>query len=201
MYRRSHPKTSPWHFVNVPQGIRTIDLTRDCSGPEGCATSQVELRRRQLKSHDPSIDKVLALRVLLHAVGDEHQPLNVTSENGNRGGNDIKGRFMGREISMHAVWDSALLASAGLPWQDVTKDLEQKITSGERRKWSRGRHVSWANESLAISRDSKTGYDGQKSGFEFSEAYAEENLPVVYDRLSRAGVRLALLLNEIFAAR
>ena len=201
VYRRSHPETSPWHFVNVPTGARTVDLAHDCTGAEGCATSQVELRRRQLRSHDPAIDKTLALRVLLHAVGDEHQPLHVTVENGDRGGKQIKGHFLGREISMHAIWDSALLASAGRSWQDTATDLQQKISVQQRRRWSHDSRLSWANESLAISLDPKTEYDGQKNGFEFSDAYVQANLPVVFDRLSRAGVRLAYLLNDTLSGR
>ena len=102
---------------------------------------------------------------------------------------------------MHAIWDSALLASAGRSWQDTATDLQQKISVQQRRRWSHDSRLSWANESLAISLDPKTEYDGQKNGFEFSDAYVQANLPVVFDRLSRAGVRLAYLLNDTLSGR
>ena len=200
VYRRDHPQTSPWHFVNVPAGATRIDLRRDCSGPEGCATAQVELRIKQLRVHDPSIDKAFALRVLLHSLGDEHQPLHVTEANGDKGGNQLHGKFLGKETNFHAVWDSRILAAEDRPWQDEAVDLERKIAPQQRRRWTSGSHVSWADESLAISLDPATQYVGQKNGFDLGEDYQRDHLPVVTEQLSRAGVRLGYLLNDIFAA-
>lgn len=196
VYRRTHSETSPWHFVNVPPGAKSVDLKRDCAGTEGCATSQVELRLTQLRSRDPGVDKTAALRVLLHALGDEHQPLHVTPENGDKGGNAIKGHFMGREISMHAVLDSALLSKDGRPWQEIASDLERRVTARQRRQWTRGKRVSWADESLALSLDPRTGYVGLTDGFELGADYERAMLPVVFDRLSRAALRLGKLINE-----
>ena len=55
--------------------------------------------------------------------------------------------------------------------------------------------VDWATESyqLAIS----NAYDVPKDG-RLGQDYFDKNIPVVNDRLSIAGVRLALLLNVIF---
>jgi len=52
----------------------------------------------------------------------------------------------------------------------------------------------WANESLAITLDPATQYVGVHH-FDLGADYEKPELPIVNDRLSRAGVRLGNLLN------
>lgn len=52
-------------------------------------------------------DRDVALRFLVHFVGDLHQPLHLTGRN--RGGNDVKVHFEGRLNKLHSVWDSQII--------------------------------------------------------------------------------------------
>jgi hypothetical protein len=57
-------------------------------------------------------DKAQALKFLGHFVGDIHQSLHVGCAE-DKGGNTIRVRFIGKETSLHAVWDGGLIASLG----------------------------------------------------------------------------------------
>jgi hypothetical protein len=62
-------------------------------------------------AQDPSAslaDKQLALRFVVHLVGDLHQPLHV-GKCCDKGGNDVKVTWFGKPTNLHAVWDSALV--------------------------------------------------------------------------------------------
>ncbi|KAJ9091752.1 hypothetical protein QFC19_008962 [Naganishia cerealis] len=52
-------------------------------------------------------EKDIALRFLIHFVGDMHQPLHLTGRM--RGGNDAIFNFEGRRRSLHSVWDSGII--------------------------------------------------------------------------------------------
>lgn len=106
---------------------------------------------------------------------------------------------MGRQTNMHQVWDSGIIRNAGEPWHEIAGELDRKITPAERQRWSASRPLDLANESLAIANDPRTEYVVREAPFELGEEFEHRELPVVYDRLSRAGVRLAALLNEAFA--
>jgi hypothetical protein len=64
-----------------------------------------------------------------------------------------------------------------------------------------GKVEVWATESLLAAReayqDPKTG-NRIKSGTKLGDEYQAKNLPVVRQRLAQAGVRLAIVLNEVF---
>ncbi|KAI8924932.1 phospholipase C/P1 nuclease domain-containing protein [Entophlyctis helioformis] len=47
-----------------------------------------------------------ALKFVIHFLGDLHQPLHATGRD--RGGNDAKVSFNGRQTSLHAVWDTSM---------------------------------------------------------------------------------------------
>ncbi|KAH8976440.1 phospholipase C/P1 nuclease domain-containing protein, partial [Lactarius hatsudake] len=48
------------------------------------------------------------LKFLIHFVGDMHQPLHLTGRD--RGVNGVKVSFDGRNMNLHSVWDTSLIA-------------------------------------------------------------------------------------------
>ena len=73
--------------------------------------------------------------------------------------------------------------------------LEETIGAEQRTVWSTLDPVQWANESyrLALSNAYPIPKDGR-----IGQDYLDKNIPVVNERLSMAGVRLAALLNDVF---
>jgi hypothetical protein len=72
--------------------------------------------------------------------------------------------------------------------------LVRQITLAKRRHWSRGDPVAWANESYRIA--VRTLYGRLPHSRVLSESYEAIALPIVNEQLERAGVRLAVILNE-----
>lgn len=79
-------------------------------------------------------ERDVALRFLVHYVGDLHQPLHLTGRA--RGGNDVKVHFEGRLNKLHSVWDSQILNkhlrelsnyTGGLPSYRIESALRGKI--------------------------------------------------------------------------
>ncbi len=56
--------------------------------------------------------------------------------------------------------------------------------------------LDWANESLAIANSPEVDYADHGKPFALGADYQQKQLPVIYDRLSRAGVRLGGLLTQ-----
>ena len=52
----------------------------------------------------------IALRFVVHLVGDIHQPLHAGHRK-DRGGNEIHVKFQGRKVRLHKLWDTSLIKS------------------------------------------------------------------------------------------
>ena len=137
------------------------------------------------------------MKFLIHIVGDIHQPLHA-SDSRDRGGFDTYGEFLGRTMRLHNVWDVGILSIETRTWDVVATALHGSVSPDDRQAWSQTAPLDWANESLAISLAPATRTAFAGGTFSLGEDYAREKLPVVYDRLSRAGIRLGTVLNEAF---
>ncbi len=99
--------TRPWHFVNLPIGDCSYDAPRDC--PQGqCLVVALERQLALLASDAPDVQRLLALKYVVHLVGDLHQPLHAGHLE-DRGGNRYQVQAFGNGTNLHALWDSALL--------------------------------------------------------------------------------------------
>ncbi|HOW18512.1 MAG TPA: S1/P1 nuclease, partial [Phycisphaerae bacterium] len=139
-------------------------------------------------------EKNEALKFLIHFVADAHQPMHVARAR-DRGGNDVRVKFLGKPLNLHQVWDFALLEAAGKPWPEYTRDLEAGLTAERVARWTSTDPLVWANESyrLAVEHAYAIPDDGR-----LGRDYFERNIRIVNERLAMAGVRLAVMLNAIF---
>ncbi len=188
---RSQPEyrhTNTWHWVTIPDGQTYATIERK---PEGDVVEATERMVAMLKSDTASLaGKRLALRYLIHLVGDLHQPLHVG--NGvDKGGNDLQVRWKGKGSNLHRVWDSGII--------DVMSkgraDLLAQLTPLDRRmlrSWQRGSTADWAQECIALRPSIYT----VRPGDDLTEAYAKAQWGTVRTQLQKAGARLAWLLNN-----
>lgn len=70
-------------------------------------------------------DSGLALRLLVHFVGDVHQPLHLTSRE--RGGNGDPVIFEGRRTNLHSVWDGLLVGKKVREMRNYTVALPSYV--------------------------------------------------------------------------
>jgi hypothetical protein len=204
-HRRDVKGSGPWHYVDVPLDQDRYD--DKFSGPEpekGFIVPKIREFRAILKDPSRPVEvRRLALRFLLHLIEDLHMPLHV-GDNHDRGGNDTQVQFFDQGSNMHRVWDSNILEHAGRDEDKWLADLIAMDTEEARTKVMGGTVEDWATESLLLARAAyKDPATGQKikSGQKLGEAYQVANLPIARQRLYRAGIRLAIVLNEEFPER
>jgi hypothetical protein len=194
---------TPWHYVTL-NGI-----IYDHAPSEGDALEALNRFSKTLQ--DPNADradKQLALRFIVHLVGDLHQPLH----NGkccDKGGNDVKVSWFGKPTNLHAVWDSQLVDEEQLSFTELAAKLERHISNRQLIDWWDINPRDWISESAEI-RDGlypppappKKGQKLKKGQVllpDLSYSYVYKFTPVMERRLSQGGVRLAAYLNAIFA--
>ena len=196
---------SPWHYVTL-NGI-----TYDHAPSEGDALEALNHFKQVLQDPKANLaDKQLALRFVIHIVGDLHQPLHV-GKCCDRGGNDVKVTWFGKLTNLHAVWDSALPDEEQLSFSELAAKLEPHISDRQLIAWWDINPRDWISESAEY-RDSlyPTAADmpkpkgekvkkGQPVLPDLSFSYAYRFTPLIEQRLSQAGVRLAAYLNWVFA--
>jgi nuclease S1 len=194
---------TPWHYVTLNGAIY------DHAPGEGDALEALDHFSTVLKDPNASReDKQLALRFVVHLVGDLHQPLHV-GKCCDKGGNDVKVTWFGKPTNLHAVWDSQLVDDEQLSFTELAAKLKRHISNADVIKWWDVDPRDWTSESAEI-RDTlyppparpKKGQKvkkGQPLLPDLSYGYVFKFTPVMERRLSQGGVRLAAYLNALFA--
>ena len=138
-------------------------------------------------------DKAFYLRMLVHFVGDLHQPMHV-GRSEDRGGNDIKVLWFGKKSNLHKVWDSEMINGYQMSYSELADNLPI-YTPDEQDAVVNTTVLDWMHESQA---HAKQIYGSVEQGESLSYAYQQKHFTLVRDRLYKAGLRLAKLLNDIF---
>ena len=166
------------------------------SPAEGDALTALErfaaiVRNRQ-KTRD---ERTLALRFIIHIIGDLHQPLHVG--NGiDRGGNDVKVTWFGEQSNLHSVWDSKMIDRQGLSFTEYTQRLDQRLTAEQTISGLDARPETWIGESAKLCDRLYpcTGEQASALGY----AYLYQHLPTVETCLQQSGIRIAAYLDVLF---
>lgn len=204
-------RMSKWHYVN--QDLCTSPEHPICSDGN-CAPARiewaVEVLRSAPRSTSPSDQVQTALRVLIHLIGDVHQPLHAV-DNHDGGGNDvlITNRSCGSltdrpgsSCKLHAYWDSTLVKSLTRGATEVQRAHEWSASFSTPPADSSDPWV-WARESHAISRQSVYNFGpsactAKLRAVTASTDYDRRASVIVQQRLTSAGKRLARVLNSVY---
>ncbi|WP_145205916.1 S1/P1 nuclease [Sphingobium sp. B2] len=182
-------KANPWHYVTVREGD---DYKVTDAPTEGDAMTALTRFTATLRDPQASADhKRLALRFIVHIIGDLHQPLHAGGGN-DRGGNDFKVTWFGRPSNLHSVWDSAMIEQRSLSYLELAGWLSRSITPAQVVAWNERDPSVWLHESIALR---KTIYPTDTN---LSWDYAYRHRAELDDRLKRAGIRIAAYLNWVF---
>jgi hypothetical protein len=178
---------NPWHYCTIHQGEEYAGAPE-----EGDAIQKIHQFIDELKTKNFTVDEQFALKSLIHLVGDIHQPLHVGNGE-DKGGNDVKVTFFGDKSNLHRVWDSDMIDFEQLSYQEYAQWVD--VASKEQIEvWQNDSVLVWTNEGVAmresvyaIPEDSKLSY-----------LYVHDHIYEVNERLLKAGIRLAGILNEIY---
>jgi hypothetical protein len=214
-FRNGHRETAPWHFVDIE--IDRPDLKSACFGfpplaagqpasqgpSQDCVVDKIEEFAAELQNPPTSApERLLALKFLMHFVGDLHQPLHA-SDHADRGGNCIglAPSPDGHAKNLHAYWDTGVVEPLGASAQDIAAKLDGAITPAQAKAWTRGDARSWAMESFQIARRDTYMLPAQPTcndhaSVALSDAYQTMARRDAASQLEKAGIRMAFLLNQ-----
>src|SRR5690606_29667082 len=100
-----------WHYVNFKSGLTYEQLSQQLhSDTTANAYNKLLMLIQQLKNRH-SLDtatQVLYLRLIIHIVGDIHQPMH-TGRFEDLGGNKIKLYWFNIPTNLHRIWDEQLI--------------------------------------------------------------------------------------------
>ena len=188
---RSYNAFNPWHYVNFPFGSQYETVTKN---KRGDIIMGIETSIQYLKDENSSNeDKVFYLKMLVHLVGDLHQPLHIGLEE-DKGGNDFQVRWFGKGTNLHVVWDSSLLGYFGMSYTEIAAN-RNNLSKAEVETIKQGSVLDWAYDSRILCEDI---YENTKTGEKLGYGYAYRYMDTVRSQLHKGGIRLAGLLNDIF---
>ena len=183
---------NPWHYVTVPTGHSYLDVG---APPEGDAVTALAHFASIVRDQKASLsDRQLALRFIIHLVGDLHQPLHAGNGT-DRGGNDVAVTFFGQPTNLHAVWDSGMIDQEQLSFTETANWLNARITPELAAQWNNPNPQVWIAESTKLRDQIYPTSPAITSPYVFKHK-AQLDL-----RLEQGGVRLAAYLNWLFAAQ
>ncbi|MTI22985.1 S1/P1 Nuclease [Fulvivirga sp. RKSG066] len=179
-----------WHWVTIPTG-KTYEETD--KNPNGDVIATIQRLTSEIKAGGMTkTQEVEAVKMLIHLVGDIHQPLHVgTGED--RGGNSVKIKWFWQNSNLHRVWDSEMIESQKYSYTELANILDEP-SKDQVKAWQSASVIDWANESIAL-RDRV--YDIPEDE-NLKYEYQYKHWEVVELRLQQAGIRLAGLLNELY---
>ncbi|HBY60327.1 MAG TPA: S1/P1 Nuclease [Solibacterales bacterium] len=194
--RRDRRESGPWHYINIPIDAKRGTTAAFCP-PEGCVVRKVTELVAALKGGSlAGGEREEALKYLVHFVQDMHQPLHC-GDRRDRGGNDVKVKYFGRDTNLHAVWDSGILFQLKQDSETLAARLDAATGAGDRKAWAKGSVEDWAWEAQKESR--KVAYGRlPKGATELGDEYQKRTVRTVERQLAKGGVRLAAILNEIW---
>lgn len=185
-------KFSPWHYVNLPEGA--TKYVAEEANPDGDLLMALKKCVEVLKDKNAAKEeKEFYLKMLVHFMGDLHQPLHA-GRGEDKGGNDIQVRWFGDGTNLHRVWDSDMIDSYQMSYSEMASNAAV-LTKEQRNRIESGTFENWMYESKALStRVYASAEIGEKLGYR----YMYDWFPVVGEQLQKGGIRLAHVLNEIF---
>ena len=209
---RVNHKFDGWHFIDLPvKDGQTSTAPYDLSLESGADTvlygigESVQSMRTGLAE-----TRGTYLAMLIHLVGDAHQPLHCAERDGDKGGNDVPiVRPSVKEL--HAYWDDAMTikyrmrsvaAHSDEKIERVAGEIEAACPLTDSRMAKDAADLDpkdWVAESYALA--VTCAYQGIKAGEAPSEAYEARLIATSERRVALAGYRLANLLNALASKR
>lgn len=180
-----------WHYKNVD-----ADQTFESAPTLQSGDVLTALDREVPILQNPRTSKeeaALAVKMIVHLIGDLHQPMHLGHQS-DRGGNNWKVKFFNSDNNLHSVWDSRLPES-GHKWSytEWTEQLDRPDTNYD--TIAQGSFADWAKETYEICTEI---YRVTPQGTKISYDYIADWTPVVEERFLKGGIRLADVLNSIF---
>ena len=185
--------TKTWHYANVDKGYTYATMTKNPKGDVVVAINQIV---KALKSDRLTAEQqAVQLKFLIHLVGDIHAPMHA-GHLSDLGGNRVIVKYFGNKINLHALWDTDIVEDCHrwsyTEWQ---QQLDKHCTAERKAQQASGTPEDWLGESHKLATDI---YLASPKSAKLWYYYLNYATPHIENRILAAGIRLAMLLNEIY---
>lgn len=192
----SYNYLSNWHYINLPAGLKSEQLNYALAQDTVTdAFTRINFLSAELKNKALAQEKkVMYLRILIHLVGDIHQPMH-TGRFEDLGGNKIQLSWFGQNTNLHRIWDSDMIEHQQLSYTEYASSVNF-IDKNELHNLQSQGAAQWVADSYKISEKL---YANVKSGDKLSYRYIYDNIETANQQLLKGGIHLAATLNNIFS--
>ena len=188
-YRR----TAGWHFLNITINLNFQAFVQAVKAQqnENVYTALIKCTQ-ELSDVNTSLEqKAIALKFMVHFVGDLHQPMHISRAE-DKGGNTIQVRYDMKGTNLHSLWDSKLIEHQSISYVQLANNYDV-ATPNEIKEWQADDILKWIYESYQISSQLYTEIENSTT---IDDQYYNLHLPIIQQRLEKAGIRLAGILNS-----
>lgn len=180
-----------WHYINMPLDS---DYESSKKNPEGDLVTGINYCIKIIKDKNASDDdKSFYLKLLIHLIGDLHQPMHVGLEE-DKGGNDFKVQWFYNDSNLHRVWDTQMIDDYDMSYSELAENADA-LSKAQVKYIKQGSVIDWVNETHDITKEV---YKNVKPDENLRYRYSYENFTTVRIQLQKAGIRLAKVLNDLF---
>lgn len=188
----AYDKYGPWHYVNLEEGQK--QYSPEAANPEGDLIFGIKKCIAVLEDENASKEKKqFHLKMLVHFMGDLHQPLHA-GRGEDYGGNAIDVTWFGDDSNLHRVWDSEMIDDYQMSYTELAANTDE-LSKREAKEIASGSLLDWMYESKQLS---NLVYASVEEDKDLGYRYMYIWFPVVHDQIQKGGIRLAEVLNDIF---
>jgi len=180
-----------WHYVNFPADKKYMDVEPN---PYGDVVMGIQKCIQVVKDENSTrTDKIFYLKMLIHLVGDLHQPMHV-GRLADKGGNDIQVQWFNKGSNLHKIWDANMINDYDMSYTELAEKLP-RISRKERKVIQQGSVYDWVEESQDLANEL---YGSVSVGEKLYYRYGYKWWGTVETQLQKGGLRLAKVLNDLF---
>jgi hypothetical protein len=188
---RSYREFYPWHYVNMDLDQTYQEAEKNPRGDLVTGIKKCIVVLKDAKSSEK--DKEFYLKMLVHFIGDLHQPLHI-GQREDKGANTIQVQWFGKGTNLHSVWDTKMIEEWNMSYLELANSASH-LSKKQLESIEKGTIEDWVNEVHEVT---KVVYNSVKTGENLKYRYSYDYFGTVRNQLQRGGVRLAKVLNDIF---
>jgi hypothetical protein len=175
------------HYINIEKGGKIDPFQK------GNIYTELNTVISELEKGSNPTDIKLNLMILIHLVGDVHQPLHDGYGN-DKGGNSINVSLFGKQTNLHSAWDGGIINKEHITTQTILTNYS-KLSAAQIAGLKTENVANWINESRTYLPEI---YSFSNSTLD--ESYVQKAKPIIEEQILKAGIRLSAILEKVLAS-
>lgn len=173
------------HYINIEKGGKMDPFQKNNIYTELNEVINDLESNKTISPNDIKID----LMILIHLVGDIHQPLHDGYAN-DKGGNKINVSLIGTSTNLHSAWDGGIINKENITTQ-IILPLYSKLSTTEINQIKTVDIKGWIMDSRK-----PLDFIYSFSNGNLDEQYCQKATPIIENQILKAGIRLSVLLEK-----